>query len=281
MGTNSTMSKDRTIKMSESLDESTEYDYKYSYRKNKQNTTQSLNQSETTEKTKISELNDTMPYTFEWKEGGNDVKITGSFLENWTRQEKMKFNEEKNLYEITFDLPKGSHQFKFIINGNWLCSKEYKIINDERNNFNNEIDININNENTNGNNISNNQDMKKRKKKLSKGNMDYNCLIPSKSSVNAEAPNIPYHYKSYLNLNINLNQLNDEKFKETKRSIDIDKTKYVLENETFKSITTIPHDKLSHLFLNLNNDNNKYLRCAITQRNKHKFLTLVYLSPKK
>ena len=88
MGTNSTMSKDRTIKMSESLDESTEYDYKYSYRKNKQNTTQSLNQSETTEKTKISELNDTLPYTFEWKEGGNDVKITGSFLENWTRQEK-------------------------------------------------------------------------------------------------------------------------------------------------------------------------------------------------
>ena len=88
-------------------------------------------------------------------------------------------------------------------------------------------------------------------------------------------------HKSYLNLNINLNQLNDEKFKETKRSVDIDKTKYVLENETFKSITTIPHDKLSHLFLNLNNDNNKYLRCAITQRNKHKFLTLVYLSPKK
>ena len=57
MGTNSTMSKDRTIKMSESLDESTEYDYKYSYRKNKQNTTQSLNQSETTEKTKIAEFN--------------------------------------------------------------------------------------------------------------------------------------------------------------------------------------------------------------------------------
>ena len=50
--------------------------------------------------------------------------------------------------------------------------------------------------------------------------------------------------------------------------------------KTFKSIMAIPHEKLSHLFYYCDKDN-KYIRNAITQRSKHKFLTIVYFSPKK
>ena len=60
----------------------------------------------------------------------------------------------------------------------------------------------------------------------------------------------------------------------------LNKTKDLLETNTFKSIMTIPHEKLSHLFLYCDSDN-KYIRNAMTQRNKHKFLTVVYFSPKK
>ena len=56
MGTVSSMSKDRTLKVSESMDESTEFDFKINLLKNNRNTTNSFQQSETAEKTKMSEL---------------------------------------------------------------------------------------------------------------------------------------------------------------------------------------------------------------------------------
>ena len=47
----------------------------------------------------------------------------------------------------------------------------------------------------------------------------------------------------------------------------------------------ICHDKLSHIRYaaekNLNDLNNLYIRTAITQRNKHKLLTIIYYNRKK
>ena len=55
-----------------------------------------------------------------------------------------------------------------------------------------------------------------------------------------------------------------------------------LENTTFKTIMTISHDKISHLCNSFKNDNNdNYTHISITQRNKHKFLTFIYYSPKR
>ena len=116
-----------------------------------------------------------------------------------------------------------------------------------------------------------------------------------KSAVNAEAPIIPWYFRSYINLDFNSNQLDETKFndklidlseektkekpKENEEMLILNKTKDLLETNTFKSIMTIPHEKLSHLFLYCDSDN-KYIRNAMTQRNKHKFLTVVYFSPK-
>ena len=137
--------------------------------------------------------------------------------------------------------------------------------------------------------------MRKKKKKVSKENNDYNCIIPNKSSVNAEAPIIPLYFKALINLEFNSNQLKQDKFKDSlenkldeksenkskkKDMLAINKISDFLENNTFKSIMIIPHEKLSHIFFNPNSGD-KYIRSALTQRNKHKFLTLVYFSPKK
>ena len=296
MGTDTTKSKDRTLKISESMDESAEFDFKFNYMKNNSTQTQSLHQSETTENTKVPESNDLIPFKFEWKERGTDVKISGSFLDNWDRKEPLKFNNESKSYEITLNIPRGLNQFKFIVDDKWVCSKYYKIIKDKSNNDNNEIDTNAINESTMNSSMNNNiLDMKKKKKKLGKGNNDYNCLIPTKSAVNAEAPIIPLYFRSYINIDFNSNQLDKAKFndklidlseekakditKENEEMLILNKTKDLLETNTFKSIMTIPHEKLSHLFLYCDSDN-KYIRNAMTQRNKHKFLTVVYFSPK-
>lgn len=297
MGTDTTRSKDRTLKISESMDESAEYSFKFNCMKNNSTQTQSLHQSETTENTKIPESNDLIPFKFEWKESGTDVKISGSFLDNWDRKEPLKFNNETKSYEITLKIPRGLNQFKFIVDDKWLCSKYYKVIKDKSNNDNNEIDTNATSETSTMNSLMNSNilDMKKKKKKLGKGNNDYNCLIPTKSAVNAEAPIIPWYFRSYINLDFNSNQLDETKFndklidlseektkekqKENEEMLILNKTKDLLETNTFKSIMTIPHEKLSHLFLYCDSDN-KYIRNAMTQRNKHKFLTVVYFSPK-
>ena len=297
MGTDTTKSKDRTLKISESMDESAEFDFKFNYMKNNSTQTQSLHQSETTENTKVPESNDLIPFKFEWKESGTDVKISGSFLDNWDRKEPLKFNSETKSYEITLKIPRGLNQFKFIVDDKWVCSKYYKVIKDKSNNDNNEIDTNAINESTMNSSMNNNiLDMKKKKKKLGKGNNDYNCLIPTKSAVNAEAPIIPLYFRSYINIDFNSNQLDKAKFndklidlseektkekpKENEEMLILNKTKDLLETNTFKSIMTIPHEKLSHLFLYCDSDN-KYIRNAMTQRNKHKFVTVVYFSPKK
>ena len=47
---------------------------------------------------------------------------------------------------------------------------------------------------------------------------------------------------------------------------------------------TITHDKILHICYNVddddNNFNSQFLRSAITQRNKHKFLSIIYYRPK-
>ena len=299
MGTDTNKSRDRTIKISDSMDESAECSFKFNYMKNNPNTSESLNPSETTVNTKKPESSDLIPFKFEWKEGGTDVKISGDFLDNWNTKEPLKYNNETKSFEITLKIPRGINQFKFIVNDKWICSKNYKIINDKNNNYNynNEIDTNTFNENSSTNSVTNSiyQEMKKKKKKVSKGNNDYNCIIPNKSSVNAEAPIIPLYFKALINLEFNSNQLKQDKFKDSlenkldeksedkskkKDMLAINKTRDLLENNTFKSIMTIPHEKLSHIFFNPNSGD-KYIRSALTQRNKHKFLTLVYFSPKK
>ena len=280
MGTISSVSKEiKYNKKGDSQDESSEYEIKTlnsSKTINKKN--QSQLQSETRENTKDTNLNEQkIQFKFEWKDGGNDVKITGAFLDNWTKKIDMKRNISTGIYEIILNIPKGIHQFKFIVDNQWVCSKYYKIINDSHNNINNIIDTSNIPSQIMDKNDNNNSSIKKKKKKE---HIDYNCYFPNSNEINVEAPGIPMHFMPCFNLNFQTKQdFLDNYFK---KSLFINKSKSILENETFKTIITISHEKLSHIcFNNESNDNDKYIRTSITQRNKHKFLTLVYYSPKK
>ena len=236
-------------------------------------------QSETTENTKKMDLNEKkVQYKFEWKEGGYDVKIAGSFLNNWKDLINMEKNINTGFFEIVLDIPKAIHQFKFIVDSKWVCSSNYKTIN-EKNNLNNIIDLTYYNPNNN---------IEEKKKEIIilnpkiKKNKDYSCIIPQYNDIFSEPIEIPFQYLNTFNLNNQSNQRNLKKYQEYFKN-DINKNK--IENNTFKSIMNLPHDKLTHLMYNvdkLNNDsNNKFISASITQRNKHKFLTIIYYCPKK
>lgn len=280
MGTISSVSKEiKHYKKNDSLDESSEYESKtLNSSKNINKINQSQMQSETRENTKEANLNEQkISCKFEWKEGGSDVKIAGAFLENWTKKVDMSKNLSTGDYEIILNIPKGIHQFKFIVDNQWVCSKYYKIINDSNNNMNNIIDTN----NIPSQMIVNNNNNSIIKKKKKKEHIEYNCNFPNSNEINVEAPGLPMHYGPFFNLNYQTKQdLMKDYFK---KNLYFNKTKTILENNTLKTIITISHEKLSHICFNIenNNNNDNFIRTAITQRNKHKFLTLVYFSPKK
>ena len=281
MGTVSSISKDINNKKNDSQDESSEYEYKgLNSIKNINNKNLSQGQSETAENTKIDLSDQKISYKFEWKEGGNDVKIAGSFLDDWNRQEEMKKNLNTGIYEIIIQIPRGIHQFKFIVDKKWTCSQYYKIIYDKMNNANNIIDLtNYIPSNINENN--NNTHIKKKKKKSGKNTIEYNCNFPDSNEVNLEAPILPMHFRPSFDLNLQTYQESLQNY--FKIPVSLDKNKIFLENNTFKTIITISHEKILHLCYNnekYNNDKN-FIRTAITQRNKHKFITIVYYSPKK
>ena len=187
----------------------------------------------------------------------------------------MKKNLNTGIFQAFIEVPRGRHEFKFVVDQKWVCSQYYDRVTNKNNITNNVIDLTnyIPPQVINSNNISN--------KKKRKSTIDYGCNYPKKTEVNLEAPNLPQNYFPIFNLDFQSKQEFLQKV--FLKDISFDKTKTVVENNTFKSILTISHEKLLHICHNVesNNVNDKYIRTSLTQRSKHKFLTLVYYTPKK
>jgi len=162
-----------------------------------------------------------VPTLFEWKDGGENVFITGSFCD-WNQRFILNKNKYTNHFDLLLYLPQGKYEFKFIVDNNWVCSNYYNKITDEKNNTNNVIDntnyflknykyqklkpyksnssINSNDEiKENKNNNSNLNNTKKFEQK-------YGNNYPEFSMFNKTPQNIPIYYKYNMNLNFNTNQ---------------------------------------------------------------------------
>ena len=226
-------------------------------------------------------IDDRVPYKFVWKNGGNKVTITGSFLNNWTNFIEMVKNPENNFFEINFNLPRIKHQFKFIIDGNWRCSSDYPQINDGQGNTNNEIDLSnfVNPEIEK----KREEEEKKKKQEIERKNEekkflklkknDYNCYSPNKNEMNTDVPKIPHHYAGFYNIDKNTFQDIIGKSK----CLQYKEKNLLSENICYKKVLIAPHVNLNHCCVSLNcSKEKKYLRTCISQRFKHKFVTIVY-----
>jgi len=58
------------------------------------------------------------------KETESEVFVAGSF-NNWNHNEfKMKKQNGNGTYSITIYIPKGKHEYKFIVDGNWIIDPQ-------------------------------------------------------------------------------------------------------------------------------------------------------------
>ena len=127
-----------------------------------------------------------------------------------------------------------------------------------------------------------NKDGKKFKGKNKKAPkfIEYNCDYFTYKNTNINAPKIPL----IINIDFKLNNFtNQGEIGEKEYMKNVFTNKYN-KCEDFQKVSIMPHDKLSHLCINENlyikrNENN-YNAISVTQRNKHKFITIIYISPK-
>ena len=235
--------------------------YSSNFSKSNSSSTNEKNNKKIIEEENISQEEIKIPTVFEWKEGGKNVLITGSFC-NWAHQFAMNKNNNNNNFELLLYLPKGIFQFKFIVDGKWNCSNYYQIVFDENNNANNQIDnskmINdkINKNKKNNSNFSfNNNKIKTRSssKNISIGDYNkknYGNFFPN--SFNSKIPIVPsiFNHKMNVNFNTNQNFLGNFKF------LKVNDKKNLYSND-YKNITVPKHIFINHLFMNCNNNNNK------------------------
>ena len=78
-------------------------------------------------------------YTFIWNEGGNDVKLTGSFSD-WKIQFQMIKDPDTKIFKYELPLGNEIYQYKFIVDGEWKFSKNFPIEADGDGNINNILD---------------------------------------------------------------------------------------------------------------------------------------------
>ena len=233
--------------------------------------------------------NGSLPFKFEWKGEGKEVLLTGDF-NDWKGKIIMKKNDITGFYETVLPLERKKYNFKFVIDGNWVCSSQYPTNYDEHQNLNNFItlynysppkelyiktesdsknDRSINsNENKNNIDNYNNHVNKKNQvifKKEDSKKKPYNCKFPLINELNTIAPTIMSHYKPIFNLNYPSKQVALNKYIElmtnNKGKIDNNEKKeknlvykeknFNNENNTYKKIMTCPHEKLMHFCTNL------------------------------
>ncbi|XP_066915050.1 uncharacterized protein [Clytia hemisphaerica] len=71
--------------------------------------------------------NKTLPIVFHWGYGGKEVFLSGSFYE-WKKRVPMINSGDE--YTTTVDLPSGTHEFKYIVDGHWQHDPNQNTVND-------------------------------------------------------------------------------------------------------------------------------------------------------
>lgn len=167
---------------------------------------------------------------------------------------------------------------KYMVDSNL---KNCYISNKKNDNFKNNINdkINLNDKNKQESN-KNKKNINYKKNKKAPKIEEYKSEYLTKNESNITAPILPMIYNSEFKID---NFTNQDKIGETKSFKNINKDIYNIYNE-YKKISIIPSDKLSHLCVNesmfITQKKKNYNEISVTQRNKHKFLTIIYLTPK-
>ena len=226
------------------------------------------------------DLKENLKLNIHFKETKNDVYILKEIKEinkklAISNENRNKSNESLKTTEYSSESGEViskylTNNYKAHIKGN---SIKYNIKKDKNKNYgiyqNDQQDIN-----------KNEKLMKKNKIKKAPKIVEYNSDYQSFNNTNFNAPKIPFIY----NINFELNNFSNQGEIGKQEFIKNNFSKKYNKNEEFQKISIMPHDKLLHLCVHENlfvNENEKnYNTLSVTQRNRHKFITLIYISPK-
>ena len=213
---------------------------------------------------------------FEWNEGGNLIFITGTFC-NW--QQFFIMNKDKQFpekYYLELELSEGLYQFKFKVDEEWKCSKNYPTMIDNGNE-NNYIELKKLNNIKIKPKKNSEQIIRKKSKKFNKyknKKLNYSNFYPPKSQLNLNAPSIPNQYSNSFNLDNNTKQNELRKNNYLKHN----EHNLLSENNSYKKIFITPHINLNHLISR--SLYNKYsILSSMTRRIRDKYSTFVYYKP--
>ena len=82
---------------------------------------------------------ESVPVMFKWTHGGQRVYLTGSF-NDWASEGIPMVRSGQEFYQV-IQVPKGVHEYKFLVDGEWKFSLDQPVLQDVSGNVNNVVDI--------------------------------------------------------------------------------------------------------------------------------------------
>ena len=255
----------------------------YEEEKNKENSEENK-EKEKNNNSESKNQNTSFIYTFIWDEGGNDVKLIGSFS-NWKDTFEMKKDKRDNIFKISIPLNNGIYIYKFIVDGEWKYSNNQPIKKDNDGNINNFLDLT--NFFMNLNPTQNNPPKNKSKKKLKMKNSN-------KTNNNKEKIELKKELAEYGTLGIDKNLMTEpfnnniigEPFNLDNESIqnnignskfyDFEQRNFYSSYKSYIGISGYRHNILQHIILPKNNDEEFEIKIGLSHRYREKAITIIY-----
>ena len=252
------------------------------------------NNKETDETFSDSNSNKIM-HTFTWDEGGDDVKLIGSFS-GWKQQFNMVKDEKDQIYKVSLPLKNEIYEYKFIVDGVWKCSKKQNTKDDGKGNINNVIDLtNVKQKNENKKKVpskKNSKNGEKSKKKKSRKEMKSKDKKNSENGKKGKIKNLKN--KEYGTEYPDQNEMTEPKYNDLigksfninneskQRKIGVLKYfKYVPNNsysanKSYINISSYRHTILDHILFQKKIKKNKDIKYGLSVRYRQKATTFIY-----
>ena len=225
-------------------------------------------------------------YTFTWEEGGNEVKLIGSFSD-WKDSFIMKKDIKDNVFKTSLSLNNEIYTYKFIVDGEWKYSQKQPIKKDDQGNINNILDL------TNFFlNLSSTPKTTEKNKSLSKkiiNKKKSSKLSNKKSSKKVKKENDDFHRENndtnqfteprknnIIGNPFNLNNESKQYKIGNQRYYGFEQSNFFSSQKSYLKISGYRHNILEHILLPKNNKENYDIKIGLSQRYRGKATTIIY-----
>ena len=225
-------------------------------------------------------------YTFIWEEGGNEVKLVGSFSD-WKNNYDMKKDPKDNVFKLSLPLYNEVYYYKFIVDGEWKYSKIQPTKEDSQGNINNILDLTnffLNLEPPSAP-PTENEKITKKKSKKKKSSKLINKKVQNKSfkyntefgTENIETNKFTEPHKNNVLGNLfNLNNESKQNKIGNKKYYDFEQRNFFSSQKSYLSLSGYRHNILQHI-LSPKNINDEYdIKIGLSQRYREKATTIIY-----